>query len=53
MTWIGDHLPRHVHVFDGDRFVLKWNLETGKPLEGIPNRNILRLIQELIEEGRL
>lgn len=53
LTWIGDHQPRHVHVMDGDKLVLKWNLETDEPMEGVPTRKMKRLIRELIEEGRL
>ena len=53
VTWIGDHEPRNVHVMDGVKFVLKWNLETDEPMEGVPTRKIQRLIRELIKEGRL
>lgn len=52
-TWIVDHNPRHVHVFDGKRLVVKWDLEDGKPLLGTANRKICRLIRELQREGRL
>jgi hypothetical protein len=52
-TWIVDHNPRHVHVYDGNRLVVKWDLEGWKPLEGTANRRILRLIRELVKEGRL
>ena len=53
MTWIGDHPPRHVHVFESGRLVVKWNLERGVPMVGAVDRKILRLSGELMEEGRL
>ena len=52
-TWIVDHNPRHVHVYDGRRLVVKWDLEGWRPLEGTANRKILRLLRELVKEGRL
>ena len=55
MWWIGDHPPRHVHVYDKNgRLVTRVNLETLQPMD-IPNveRKILELIRELQEEGRL
>lgn len=33
--------------------VLKWNLDKKLPMAGKPTRRILRIIQELEEEGRL
>jgi len=52
-TWVGDHSPRHVHVYRDDKLVLKWDLEKQRPTEGVPSRRLLRLIRELDEEGRL
>jgi hypothetical protein len=53
ITWIGDHPPRHVHVFRNGRLVLKWNLENALPMEGQPSSALLELIRELQEDGRL
>ena len=53
ITWIGDHPPRHVHVFRNGRLVLKWNLEHALPMEGQPSSALLELIRELQEDGRL
>ena len=53
VTWKGDHPPRHVHVYRDGRFVLKWDLDNGKPMQGHPTRRIVRLIEELISEGLL
>jgi len=53
LTWVGDHTPRHVHVYrDGD-LVLKWDLENSAPMQGKPRRKVLELISELEYEGLL
>ena len=46
--WIGDHDPRHVHVFDKDgRLLTRVNLDTMQPMD-IPriSRKVLALIDE-------
>ncbi len=53
LSWKGDHPPRHVHVYKNGIEVLKWNLDAGLAMHGHANRRILRLIAELVEEGRL
>ena len=52
-TWVGDHSPRHVHIYCDDNLVLKWDLQKQEPMEGIPSRRLLKLIRELEAEGRL
>lgn len=52
-TWAGDHTPRHVHVYRDSRFIVKWDLENSAVMEGQINNRILKLIQELIDEGEL
>ncbi|MBU1948141.1 MAG: DUF4160 domain-containing protein [Candidatus Eisenbacteria bacterium] len=53
LTWIGDHSPRHVHVYRNGQLVLKWDLDNSRPMAGNPSRKILELIQELETEGKL
>lgn len=53
MTWVGDHPPRHVHVYKDDKLILKWNLDSWKPIRGTISVRILRLLLELVREGRL
>ena len=53
VTWVGDHAPKHVHVYEDGELVLKWDLENRQPMRGKPTRKILRLIEELEEEGLL
>ncbi len=53
--WIGDHRPRHVHVFDKNgRLITRVNLETMEPMD-TPNISpkILALIRALIAERKL
>ena len=55
LWWIGDHAPRHVHVFDKNgKFVTRVNLDTMRAMD-ISNldRKIIGLIQELKNQGRL
>jgi hypothetical protein len=53
VAWKGDHPPRHVHVFREGRLVVKWNLESWRPMEGQASPRVMRLIRELLEEGLL
>lgn len=53
ITWVGDHSPRHVHVYKDRKLVLKWDLESEKAMKGKPTRRVLQLIRELQAEGLL
>ena len=53
LSWIGDHSPRHVHVYHKSKMVLKWDLENHQVMEGKANRFLVRVIQELEAEGKL
>jgi hypothetical protein len=53
VTWVGDHTPRHVHVFRDARLVVKWDLEEWKAMEGAASGRLMQLLIELDEEGRL
>jgi hypothetical protein len=53
LTWESDHDPKHVHVYRNGRLVLKWDLENKKAMKGKPTDRVLKLIQELEEEGIL
>jgi hypothetical protein len=53
VTWKGDHSPYHVHVYLDGALVLKWDLENGVAMKGKSTRRILKLIDELREEGLL
>ena len=53
--FIGDHAPRHVHVYDAKgRFLGRLNLDTLDGLEDwLPSDNLVALIKELQAEGKL
>ena len=51
LGWIGDHSPRHVHVYRKGKLVVKWDLENGVAMKGKATRQVLRLINELKDEG--
>ena len=53
LIWIGDHSPRHVHVYRKSRLVVKWDLENWQPMEGRASRGLLKIIEELESEGVL
>ena len=53
VTWIGDHPPRHLHVYRDGKLVVKWDLDNKLPMRGHATRRILTLIEELESEGRL
>jgi len=53
ITWIGDHSPYHVHVYEDGRLVVKWDLENDVAMKGEATRKILKLIDELRDEGKL
>ena len=53
LSWIGDHGPRHVHVYRDGRLVVKWDLDNHLAMKGQMTARIRRLIEELVEEGKL
>lgn len=53
IAWRSDHSPRHVHVYQKGRLVVKWDLENKKPMTGKASGRILKLIATLEAEGRL
>lgn len=53
MTWVGDHPPRHVHVYRDGKFVVKWDLERGQAMEGAAPARVRKLIADLAVEGLL
>lgn len=53
LTWIGDHSPRHVHVYRDGKLVVKWNLENMSAMRGAASKRVLQLIRRLQAEGVL
>ncbi len=52
-TWIGDHGPRHVHVYKDGKKVLKWDLDNEMAMKGKPTAELLEIIKQLQSEGLL
>ena len=56
LEWfIGDHEPRHIHVYDGKRrFIGRLDVERMTGVEDwTPDRKLMKLIADLKNEGRL
>lgn len=53
VTWIGDHDPRHVHVYRDGQLVVKFDLDSNCPIEGYASRTLRRVIEALRREGKL
>ena len=52
-TWIGDHQPRHVHIYRDGRELARWDLDGWEPMEGRVGRRIVRILSQLRHEGKL
>ena len=50
---VGDHGPRHVHVYRDAKLVVKWDLENRQQLRGQASTRVVKLIEALEEEGEL
>ena len=53
LSWVGDHAPRHVHVYRSRKLVLKWDLENWKSMKGTASKIILKHIKVLLEDGKI
>ena len=51
----GDHVPRHVHVYDSKgRMLGRLDVDCMTGVEGwMPDRKLVKLVQELRDEGQL
>jgi len=48
--WMGDHPPRHVHVFKDGKEIAKVTIPALGLLSGRMNRKVKKLLEELIKE---
>ncbi len=53
VTYVGDHGPRHVHVYRDRKLVTKWDLENACEMEGTTIKKVRDLIAALEAEGLL
>ncbi len=53
--FVGDHVPRHVHVYDSKgRFLGRLDVGRLAGVEGwVPDQKLIKLIEELQRENRL
>lgn len=49
--WVGDHPPRHVHVFKDGKFICKIRTKDMTLMEGTADRKIMNTLKILIKEG--
>jgi hypothetical protein len=53
LGWIGDHSPRHVHVYRDGKLVVKWDLDNWQAMTGSASAHLRKILEELVREGRL
>jgi hypothetical protein len=53
LSWKGDHSPRHVHVYQNGKLLVKWDLENRQAMKGRANAKVLRILDDLMKEGLL
>ena len=53
ITYVGDHSPRHVHVYKDGTLAVKWDMENDMAMKGEASGRIIRLIRDLEEEDLL
>lgn len=51
--WIGDHVPKHVHVYRDGRLIAKVEVPGMLVLTGKMSRRLRTILEDLVEEGRL
>jgi len=43
----GDHPPNHVHIYKGDQFIGRFDIENERPMDGKLPGQVLRFLEEL------
>ena len=51
--WIGDHSPKHVHVYQNGKQIAKIEIPTFGILRGKMNKKLKKVLTELMKEGLL
>jgi hypothetical protein len=51
--WMGDHLPKHVHVYKNGREIAKVEISGLLVLKGRINARLMKILQALIDEGEI
>jgi hypothetical protein len=54
-TYAGDHPPYHVHIYRGDQFIGRFDIENQRPMDGDLPARVLKCLEELgykkVEKG--
>ena len=50
-TYAGDHPPHHVHIYRGNEFVGRFDIENQVPMDGDLPSQVLRYLEELGYKG--
>ena len=53
ITWLGDHPPRHVHIYRDKELVAKVNLDSKEVMKGEISKRLAKIILQLEIEGLL
>ncbi len=51
--WMGDHSPKHVHVYKDGKEIAKIVIPSLRLLSGRMNKKLQKIIEELLSEGKL
>ena len=51
--WMGDHAPKHVHVYKNGKEIAKVVVPDMRVLTGKLNRKLRKIIEELLREGKI
>ena len=51
--WIGDHYPKHVHVYRDEKLIAKVQAPGLLVLTGQIDRRLLKILQELVREKKI
>ena len=51
--WMGDHDPKHVHVYKDGREVAKVVIPSLRLLSGKMNKKLKKIIKELLKENKI
>ena len=51
--WMGDHDPKHVHIYQDRREIAKVRIPDMLVLTGSVNRKLKKILKELITEDKL
>lgn len=53
VTWIGDHPPKHIHIYRNGKLVAKFDRESREAMKGRVSGKLRKIINDLESEGIL